>query len=289
MSSPFLFTVPWEFWLRLELGVPLAPRNYRPNWGAPAALVTVKVFRGMKNNFAILAFALCAGSLRVSADQVALRQPTATYSQSLSGDFSVAKAVNGSVWDGLGWGIQGQIGAQTAVFETAPSAGFGGGSLVNFQLSQTFAGWPQHTLGRFRLSVTTDDRSTFADGLSVNGDVSANWVVLRPHWLHASNGTILSRLDDDSILASGVNADTDTYFITAGTFLTGITGVRLEVIPDGSLPFGGPGRQPLNGNFVLSEFEVGVSAVPEPATWALMCLAGLFGFAMKRQSGSRPV
>ncbi len=46
--------------------------------------------------------------------------------------------------------------------------------------------------------------------------------------------------------------------ITALTSLTGITGFRLEMLADASLPANGPGRFG-NGNFVLS--ELGVSAV----------------------------
>ena len=37
------------------------------------------------------------------------------------------------------------------------------------------------------------------------------------------------------------------------TSLSPITGIRLEVLEDPSLPFNGPGRQPTNGNFVLTE------------------------------------
>ena len=235
----------------------------------------------MKKAQILWLLALPLACYQVVGESVTLQQATATYSQSLSGDFSVAKAVDHTIWDGLGWGIQGQIGPQTAVFETSANVGFSEGSFITFTLTQAFIYWPQHTLGRFRLSVTQDDRNAFADGLAVNGDVSANWIVLRPHWLQTINGTTLERLDDDSILASGPNASTDTYSLTAGTFLTGITGVRLEVIPDNSLPFGGPGRQPLNGNFVLSEFEMNVMAVPEPSILSLGCVGGLIALGIR--------
>ena len=52
----------------------------------------------------------------------------------------------------------------------------------------------------------------------------------------------LKLLPDGSILAGGKNPDADSYEITARTDLTGITGVRLEVMSDPSLPAGGPGR-----------------------------------------------
>ena len=141
----------------------------------------------------------------------------------------------------------------------------------------------QHTLGRLRLSVTTDNRSLFADGLASGGDVTATWTVLDPSSFVSANGATLSKLGDLSILASGFSPDTDIYTISAQTSLTGITGVRLEAIEDPSLPFGGPGRQPGNGNFVLSEFQMDIVAVPEPSIYALVALGG-FGCAAIRRA-----
>ncbi len=210
---------------------------------------------------------------------VVLQQPTATFSQSLGDDFSVARAINGTVADNLGWAVAstvfGPIPSQTAVFETASNIGFGGGSILTFTLTQTHSVNFQHTLGRFRLSVTTDDRSLFADGLASGGDVTANWIVLTPGTISSANGATLGVLGDQSILASGFSPDTDTYTITALTALTGITGVRLEALEHPSLPQSGPGRQSINGNFVLSEFGVDVTAVPEPSSFALISIGCL--------------
>ncbi|MBL8177851.1 MAG: hypothetical protein JNK48_24445 [Bryobacterales bacterium] len=127
----------------------------------------------------------------------------------------------------------------------------------------------QHTVGRFRISVTTDARAGFADGLQSGGDVTAAWTVLTPVSAAATNGPALTILGDGSVLASGTNPANSVYTVVAPTALTGITGVRLEVLEDASLPGSGPGRQPANGNFVLTEFEVSVdAAVPEPGTFA---------------------
>lgn len=57
------------------------------------------------------------------------------------------------------------------------------------------------------------------------------------------------------VLATGPLPDKDTYLLTAKTNLKGITGIRLEVLPDPSLPMNGPGRN-ANGNFVLNQFKV---------------------------------
>jgi hypothetical protein len=75
-------------------------------------------------------------------------------------------------------------------------------------------------------------------------------------------GASLGRLPDGSVLAGGENPDSDTYTIEAVTDRSGITGLRLEVLPDPSLPCFGPGRYPANGNFVMDTIRL--SAVSEP-------------------------
>jgi mono/diheme cytochrome c family protein len=63
------------------------------------------------------------------------------------------------------------------------------------------------------------------------------------------------RLDDGSWLATTEGAPTDTYKIVADLPPGVISGLRLEVLPDESLPKNGPGRAK-DGNFVLSKFSV---------------------------------
>src|SRR5262245_7005260 len=204
-----------------------------------------------------LAGLICVLSVFVAstacADLVDLQNPTATLSQ--SGGWNVGAAVDRVVDSGAGWAVYdfsiGRAESETAVFETGTDIGFAGGSILVFQLSQLNHN-PQHTIGRFRLSVTTDDRSTFADGLANGGDVGADWMVLSPSMASATDGVLLETQYDNSILAKGVNPDHATYTITALTSLQNITGIRLEVLEDPSLPFNGPGRYPENGNFVLT-------------------------------------
>jgi hypothetical protein len=220
--------------------------------------------------------------LNVNAAPVGLQQATATFSQT---DFSIATAINGTTADDKGWAIspgtlRTDIPSQTAAFETATDVGFLSGSLLTFTLIQTHSN-PGHTLGRFRLSITTDNRSQFADGLDTGGDVTANWTVLDPSVLSSANGTTLTKLGDFSIRASGTAPATDTYTISASTTLTGITGVRLEALEDPSFPYNGPGRFPENGNFVLSEFQMSIAQVPEPASTSLF-LFSIFIFRIRR-------
>ena len=82
----------------------------------------------------------------------------------------------------------------------------------------------------------------------------AKWTVLQPSHYVSTGGATFKLLPDGSLLAGGKNPDADSYELSASTDLTGITGVRLEVLSNASLPAGGPGRD-AEGNFFLSDFE----------------------------------
>jgi hypothetical protein len=212
---------------------------------------------------------------------VSLQNATATFSQTCSGSFPASAAIDGSIDGSTGWAIIECPGtsAQTAVFQTVTDQGIVGGTLFTFNLYQSYTDLAGHTLGDFRLSVTTDSRSNFADGLQTGGNVSANWIVLSPSTAIATNGATLTIEGDGSILASGTAPATSVYTVMAPTLLTGITGIRLEVLKDASLPGNGPGRF-ANGNFVLSELTVdAASAVPEPGTLGTLATA-LLGFCV---------
>ena len=193
---------------------------------------------------------------------VALQQPTATFSQSSFGPFTVSRSVDGMVSDGYGWASDQQLTrSQTAAFETVSDTTQQNGTRLLFLLQHTFS--VEHALGKFRIAVTTAARTAFADGnegLTVPGEVGAPgiWQVLTPRRLCATNSATLRVLGDGSILANDLNSAMVVYAFEADTPLNGITGVRLEALQDNSLPFNGPGLQNSNGNFVLSEFSVRV-------------------------------
>jgi hypothetical protein len=90
------------------------------------------------------------------------------------------------------------------------------------------------------------------------------WTPLDPTSFISAGGAILAKKPDGSILASGKNPNSDIYTVLADTTMTGITGIRLEVLPDRSLGGQGPGRAP-NGNFVLNEFQVMAWPTGDPA------------------------
>ncbi len=92
----------------------------------------------------------------------------------------------------------------------------------------------------------------------------AAWITLRPSRQVSSGRARLALLPDGSVLAGGDNPEADTYELVAQTELRKVTGVRLEVLEDASLPGGGPGRDD-EGNFFLSEFTVDASPADTPA------------------------
>jgi hypothetical protein len=93
----------------------------------------------------------------------------------------------------------------------------------------------------------------------------ADWAVLDLTSFISAGGATLKKQADGSILASGKNPASEVYTVMANTNLTKITGFRLEVIPDPSLPKSGPGRAAANGNFVLNEFKVNAWPIGDPA------------------------
>ncbi|MFO0893116.1 MAG: hypothetical protein U0790_28760 [Isosphaeraceae bacterium] len=93
------------------------------------------------------------------------------------------------------------------------------------------------------------------------GSVVNRWAILEPKSLKASGGVKLAKEADGSVVVSGDNKPT-VVTIVAETDLSGITGVRLEALPDPRNPNNGPGRAP-DGNFVLAEIQL--SAAPRAA------------------------
>jgi Protein of unknown function (DUF1553)/Protein of unknown function (DUF1549)/Planctomycete cytochrome C len=93
----------------------------------------------------------------------------------------------------------------------------------------------------------------------------SRWTPLVPQSVSATNGVVLSALPDGSVLASGPNPKLTSYSVTATTPLQGITALRLEALPDPSLPKGGPGRDAY-GDFRVTGFEVRVAPAGDAAS-----------------------
>lgn len=84
---------------------------------------------------------------------------------------------------------------------------------------------------------------------------SGEWTTLDPVDTESMHGATLTVQADGSILASGANIDGDVYRISTVSPIDRIVAVRLEVLPDASLPSEGPGRHE-SGNFHLREFRL---------------------------------
>ena len=148
---------------------------------------------------------------------------------------------------------------------------------LTFTIYQNFGNF--HLLGDFNFGYTTAGSPTLGSAETQATITGANSV----------NGTTFSFSPGGPILAGGPLPNTDIYTVTASVNSgTPITGFFLNVIndPSNGLPTGGPGRQPTNGNFVVSELTLGATVgrtgVPEPSTLALFG-AGIIGLGALRR------
>jgi hypothetical protein len=84
---------------------------------------------------------------------------------------------------------------------------------------------------------------------------TVRWKVLAPKKLTATGGVVLTPMRDGSVMASGPSPGETAYTIDAATTVPLVTAVRLEALPDPSLPKGGPGRD-VYGNFQLNRIDI---------------------------------
>jgi hypothetical protein len=100
------------------------------------------------------------------------------------------------------------------------------------------------------------------------GSKPPRWTVLRAAAAVSAHGASLERLKDGSLLVSGPTAEKDAYTVTVRIPRGGLTALRLEAVPDPSLPASGPGRSP-TGNFVLTRLGVKTETGPVPLVRAV--------------------
>jgi hypothetical protein len=185
--------------------------------------------------------------------------------------FSAAGAIDGD--PSTGWAIHGPDPwnvNRTATFDLASATGFPGGTRWTVTLDQRHGS--HHTLGRFRLSLglPNDDSQDSSERRRAalnhafdrwRAEAAARavkWTVLTPASAK-SNMPLLTIQADGSVLASGDQTKRDVYDLRYRSDLRGITALRLEVLPDPSLPKNGPGRiyyEGPFGDFFLSELSL---------------------------------
>lgn len=85
----------------------------------------------------------------------------------------------------------------------------------------------------------------------------ARWHTLLAETFARSDETAVEQLPDGSLLMRDLAPEKDTYVIGSTLPVGRLTALRLEVLPDDSLPFRGPGRC-ANGNLHLSEVEISI-------------------------------
>lgn len=92
---------------------------------------------------------------------------------------------------------------------------------------------------------------------------TAEIVPLKTESTKSASKTVLTEQPDGALLASGTVSPTDTYTLVVSLPKGVISGFRLEVLTDASLPQNGPGLHK-NGNFVLTQFSVEDSDAGQP-------------------------
>ncbi len=98
--------------------------------------------------------------------------------------------------------------------------------------------------------------------ISTKQDVG-EWTMLDDAVLNGTNGIKFETLPDHSFIPRGDNSPTTFYYMTAKTKLKNITGIRLELMTDHSLPRNGPGRS-MEGALWLSEFAAEAAPIGQP-------------------------
>ena len=118
----------------------------------------------------------------------------------------------------------------------------------------------QEDLDRLTASLRAESPARAAAQLRwEQGIIAADrvWIPLTIDRFESTGGSTSERLEDKSVLIGGDNPPSNVYTFTCRTPIAGITGVRLEALPDSRLPGGGPGRDPY-GNFVLNGVTVAI-------------------------------
>jgi len=113
--------------------------------------------------------------------------------------------------------------------------------------------------------------TTWADAQRASLTAEISWEPLSVSKFESRDGTTLVQQPDGSLLATIARPDMDIYTVRASTTLKSLTAIRLDLLPDSSLPQNGPGRED-NGNMHLS--EIGIQAVDKAGAARALPLAG---------------
>lgn len=90
-----------------------------------------------------------------------------------------------------------------------------------------------------------------------------DWLPVEILETHSVAGATFKKLEDGSLLAQG-NRNKDLYTIKFKSSQANITGIRLEALPDESLPKNGPGRAD-DGNFLVNSLKASIAPAADAA------------------------
>ncbi|MFN0088405.1 MAG: DUF1549 and DUF1553 domain-containing protein [Blastocatellia bacterium] len=102
---------------------------------------------------------------------------------------------------------------------------------------------------------------------------AVEWTVLENAEVIGTNGVKFEELLDHSFIPRGDNPPTVVYYLTAKTALKNVTGIRLEMLTDHTLPRTGPGRS-TQGTAWLSEFTAEAAPAAEPEKMRKLAIGG---------------
>jgi hypothetical protein len=236
----------------------------------------------------VAAFLAIGLATTVTADTIPLQMATTDWGYSGAG-FNIANLIDGNTAaSNRAWiVVPNQTSDHVAAVETVNNASYDSWEFKIYQ-NATYDGSgdtpptapENYGVKRIRLSYTTDDRSTFADGLQNGGDVSANWYQLTPASASGTSSTATINGDHTIDWTNPGGATPDVKTITVGTHLTGVTGFRLEMFAVNG--FCGYAN---DGNANIQEFSVSGVVTPEPGTIVLLAtgLIGLLCYAWKKR------
>jgi hypothetical protein len=223
--------------------------------------------RTKHGNFVLTGFAATVAPLD-APDQTRRIKFTRAEADAAQKKFPVAAAINPKL--GKGWAVDTgvrPIPSQIATFFLDKPVRLDRPARWTITLKQQFG--QQHTIARLRLSLGSPEPVKPGDArealdrafhawLDRESGKAVKWTVLRPDRMQSTT-PFLTLKDDGSILAGGDISKSDTYTLGFHDVPAGITAVRLEVLPDDSLPSRGPGMvyyEGTAGDFFLSEIKL---------------------------------
>jgi hypothetical protein len=114
------------------------------------------------------------------------------------------------------------------------------------------------------------------------------WTPLKPHEAEVIGG--LSHPDimpDASVLTLGFRLNDGTLYVVADTQEKSVTGLRLDALTHGDLPFNGPGRS-FKGSFAISELVVEAAPLSDPGKYTRVELKSATANARQKEALLEP-